>query len=504
MQQSDIAALMKGAAPAIRDLAVSMMQPLVEKIEELEREVMELRSADSGVDRVEIEAVVAECVKAAVGDIPTPAPGKDADPEVTAELVRQEVSKAVSEFPIPKDGASVTVDDVAPLIESAVAKAVGDIPVPKDGIGFAGAIIDRNGDLIMTLSNGEAKSLGPVVGKSVDMDEIKSMIAPVIAKSVADAVSEIPPAKDGESVDPAEVERAVAKAVEALPKPKDGEPGKDADPEAIANTVREMLATDVEDIKSAIDEAKSIKAPELPDIDAMVAMAVESLPKPKDGTSVTIEDVTPLIVEEVAKVVAEIPVPKDGSSVTLDDVAPFISEAVEKAVDALPKPKDGKDGKLPIAKAWVDDIHYAGDVVTHSGSLYQALKDTGREPPSDDWVCLAARGEDGKSADEIEVKGTYKQDGEYTRLNVVALNGATFIAKRDNPGACPGDGWQLMSAQGKRGGPGEPGKKGEPGNRGLPGPEVVSVSVDDMGMLTLVNANGNDVQCDLYDVLVKR
>lgn len=37
-----------------------------------------------------------------------------------------------------------------------------------DGIGLAGALIDRDGALVVTLTNGEAKSLGPVVGKNGD------------------------------------------------------------------------------------------------------------------------------------------------------------------------------------------------------------------------------------------------------------------------------------------------------------------------------------------------
>lgn len=36
----------------------------------------------------------------------------------------------------------------------------------SDGIGLAGAVIDRNGELVITLTNGEAKALGPVVGKN--------------------------------------------------------------------------------------------------------------------------------------------------------------------------------------------------------------------------------------------------------------------------------------------------------------------------------------------------
>lgn len=93
-----------------------------------------------------------------------------------------------------KDGASITFDDVQPTLVSAlkgirdeaaelINAAIKDIPIPKDGrdgkdglkgesgekgadgIGIAGAMIDRDGNLMATLSNGEVKNLGPVVGK---------------------------------------------------------------------------------------------------------------------------------------------------------------------------------------------------------------------------------------------------------------------------------------------------------------------------------------------------
>lgn len=67
-------------------------------------------------------------------------------------------------------------DEVATLVDLHVAEAVANIkPIQgekgdpgadgKDGIGLAGAIIDRNGELVVTLTNGEAKSLGPIVGR---------------------------------------------------------------------------------------------------------------------------------------------------------------------------------------------------------------------------------------------------------------------------------------------------------------------------------------------------
>lgn len=68
------------------------------------------------------------------------------------------------------------------------------------------------------------------------------------------------------------------------------------------------------------------------------------------------------------------------------------------------------------------------------------------------------------------VCGTYTVDETYRKLDIVAFDGAAFIAKRDNPGICPGDGWQLISRQGKVGRRGEKGATGERGPKGNEGP----------------------------------
>jgi hypothetical protein len=163
---------------------------------------------------------------------------------------------------------------------------------------------------------------------------------------------------------------------------------------------------------------------------------------------------------------------------------------------------DGKDGALPPVKAWTDGVHYAGDVVTCAGATWQAVRDTGKAPGSDDWTCLASAGADGQPGKSPAFLGTWSAENTYSALDVVALNGASFVAKRDDPGECPGDGWQLMAAQGKRGQPGERGL-GLKGDRGQPGPGIVAISVDDQGLLTLVNADGSTVECDLYPILAR-
>lgn len=161
---------------------------------------------------------------------------------------------------------------------------------------------------------------------------------------------------------------------------------------------------------------------------------------------------------------------------------------------------EGPAGKLGDVRAWEDRVHYEGDLVEHNGSTFQAARDTSKEPPHDDWRLIASAGRDGSDGRSFAVRGTWLPDGEYSALDVVALNGSSFVAKVDSPGPCPGEGWQLVSSRGKAGPQGERGVKGD---RGPAGPQVVSLSVDDNGLMTLTNGDGSQVQCDLYPLLSK-
>ena len=120
--------------------------------------------------------------------------------------------------------------------------------------------------------------------------------------------------------------------------------------------------------------------------------------------------------------------------------------------------KDGAPGQLPKVKQWAEGVWYEGDVVRHHGGTYQAERDNANTPGSSlDWICLAAPGLD---APLLNIRGTHVADGKYKRLDVVALNGSSFVARTDEPGDCPGAGWQLIASAGR---PGKPGIKGDPG-----------------------------------------
>jgi hypothetical protein len=134
---------------------------------------------------------------------------------------------------------------------------------------------------------------------------------------------------------------------------------------------------------------------------------------------------------------------------------------------AGPRGEEGPRGKLPIVKLWTPEtVYYAGDVVAYDGGTFQAQRDTGQPPSHAHWICLATAGRDGKT---IAVRGTFDESVSYRRLDVVALNGGSFIALKDAPGPCPGPGWQLIASQGKRGVAGEKGDRGERGLQGSPG-----------------------------------
>src|SRR5690606_9357342 len=61
-------------------------------------------------------------------------------------------------------------------------KAMAEIPPPKDGVGLAGGMIDRGGNLILTLTDGSQRDLGPVVGADCDMVKVAELIGEELSK----------------------------------------------------------------------------------------------------------------------------------------------------------------------------------------------------------------------------------------------------------------------------------------------------------------------------------
>jgi hypothetical protein len=140
----------------------------------------------------------------------------------------------------------------------------------------------------------------------------------------------------------------------------------------------------------------------------------------------------------------------------------------------------GPVGKLPKVTKWIEGaVSYESDVVTHNGGLYQALKDTGKTPGTNDWLCLAAPGTDGKDGRDGEdgrsltIRDTFVPNQQYKALDVVTLDSKWFVAKQDDPGMCPGPGWKAGPGIGRTGKPGERGAQGPKGDIGVTAPTIV-------------------------------
>jgi hypothetical protein len=193
-------------------------------------------------------------------------------------------------------------------------------------------------------------------------------------------------------------------------------------------------------------------------------------PRPRerrlDTAQPTLEDIDRRIEERVA---AE----HEYMMAILTEMLAQVQSDAEMRGPAGPRGELGPPGKLPLVKLWVPEtVYYEGDIVAYDGGTYQAMRDTGQPPSHAHWLCLATAGRDGKT---ITVRGTFNGTADYHRLDVVALNGGSFVALKDAPGPCPGSGWQLLASQGKRGVAGARGDRGERGPKGDPGLSGVTI-----------------------------
>ncbi|MDB6455011.1 hypothetical protein [Falsirhodobacter sp. 20TX0035] len=195
--------------------------PLLARLSEMEKRLKDIPQPQDGKDGApgtdgrdgqsvtieDIAPLIATEVARVVAALPPAEKGQDGakgkdgrdGASVTAEdvapLIAAEVARTMAELPVPqngkdgadgkdgrdgKDGLSITIEDMAPLIEEHVGKAIKGVPMPKDGrdgadgkdgangrdgAGIADLIIDRDGALIASMTDGRMKNLGRIIGK---------------------------------------------------------------------------------------------------------------------------------------------------------------------------------------------------------------------------------------------------------------------------------------------------------------------------------------------------
>jgi hypothetical protein len=84
----------------------------------------------------------------------------------------------------------------------------------------------------------------------------------------------------------------------------------------------------------------------------------------------------------------------------------------------------------------------------------------------------------GLAVKTLAVKGTFDPHERYRALDIVAKDGGSFVARKDDPGPCPGEGWQSITTRGQRGVAGERGERGPAGPIGPAAPKHIGWQVD--------------------------
>jgi len=132
----------------------------------------------------------------------------------------------------------------------------------------------------------------------------------------------------------------------------------------------------------------------------------------------------------------------------MSDIEDRLLELERRATRILPA-REGADGWANFVESRVqEESEFLRDVVAHALAGF-------RNDLIDECKVLI------QQALVQRVRGTFSEKETYAANDVVAPNGASFIARRDNPGACPGPHWQMVAAQGRRGAIGPRGERGE-------------------------------------------
>jgi hypothetical protein len=73
-------------------------------------------------------------------------------------------------------------DVLRPMVAEEVGKAVAALPAPAVPPALVGSLIDREGVLVLTLSDGEVRHVGPVVGRDADPAALLAAVREEVAR----------------------------------------------------------------------------------------------------------------------------------------------------------------------------------------------------------------------------------------------------------------------------------------------------------------------------------
>lgn len=346
MKLADVTAMMTAIAPVIREYTSAAVAPIVSRLDQLD---------------------------ARVG----------------------QVSDAVNQVRAAPPTHHPALSDIQ--VDALVERVLAHVPAPKDGLGLAGAVIDRDGALVITLSDGRQNNLGQVVGKSIDERVLMQRLCgeaadavEALKKDVARCVHQIA------AVALPDVAGMIADAVRALPVPP------------TLSDVRSLVEQQVQHAVSKMPPAR----------DGIDGRGVKSTLI--DGDGVLIITMTDGQIDKVGRVVG-----RDGADADMSMIERTIADCIKK----LPPARDGADGlgfddldledgddgvflafsrgdetkrfRLPVVadrgvyKALT--TYHKGDGVTWGGSYWIARGETSAKPGLDEaWRLAVKKGRDGR------------------------------------------------------------------------------------------------------------
>ncbi|MCS2155472.1 phage gp6-like head-tail connector protein [Scandinavium sp. H11S7] len=153
------------------------------------------------------------------------------------------------------------------------------------------------------------------------------------------------------------------------------------------------LEKQMEELRQSIPEFKPV---EIPDVSKMVADAVSAIELPKAPELPDLNQIIGDVTERAVKQVIEsIPVPKDGKSVTTDDLRSLVEEVVKASLpepvdveklaqdvaEKIPNPEPGYNGRDALAielEPFIDEkkSYPRGTYATHKGGLWRSHEKT--------------------------------------------------------------------------------------------------------------------------------
>lgn len=222
----------------------------------------------------------------------------------------------------------------------------------------------------------------------------------------------------------------------------------------------------------AVPSAADVAA--LVDVDALAKSAAALVPKAENGTSVTADDVRPLVDELVSKAVAALPAPEKGKDADMEVLKSHVGELVKTIQPAAPLPVPSVEEIAGAFERRFSDLtlsweRQARDTFEKAADRMPKPKD-GRDALNledfdltlaDDGRTITVKMQAGETVIKKSVKiaavidsGIFKHDGSYEKGDGVSYGGSFWIAKCDAPKGVPGSGetdWRCAVKAGRPG-----------------------------------------------------